>query len=152
MSAINQKRLDDGFSTLIQLENIPTVELWEKEVTPPSLSANGPIDTTTMRNTRLRTMAPKQLVTVGKAQAVVAYATIALDAIMSQLGVNQRITIFNPDGSTYVYWGWINEFTPGTNKEGDQPTATVSFEPSNTDLDGNEVAPLYTPTVESASA
>jgi hypothetical protein len=33
----------------------------------------------------------------------------------------------------------------GEVKEGDQPVATVTIEPTNQDEDGTEVAPVYTP-------
>lgn len=142
-TAENEKRLDDGFSTLITLENIPDIKLYEKEVTPPSLGNGGPIDTTTMRNIALRTAAPKRLKQLGAVSATCAYATDAIEVLYAQLGVNQRITITYPDGSRFRYWGWLDAFTPGANKEGDQPTAEVTFQPSNRDNNGVERAPEY---------
>src|SRR5207253_1537103 len=112
----NQKRLDDGFSTLITLENIPDVKLFEKEVTPPAMQAGGPIETTTMRNIAVRTAAPKKLKNLGPVNSTCAYATDALSSIYAQLGVNQRITVTFPDGSRWRYWGWLDAFTPGSNK------------------------------------
>lgn len=144
--AANQVRLDDGFATLITLANIPTVKIFEKEVTPPGISGGGPIDTTTMRNTAWRTQSPKQLKTLTAVSATVAYATEALDVIRAQINVNQEITIHYPDGSTDVFWGYLDEFTPSAHVEGEQPTATLSIQPTNHDNDEpyNEVAPLYT--------
>lgn len=149
--AANQKRLDDGFSTLITLENIPDIKLFEKEVTPPALHAGGPIETTTMRNIAVRTAAPKKLKNLSPVTATCAYATDSIETIYAQLGVNQRITVTYPDGSRFRYWGWLDSFVPGSNKEGDQPTASVTFQPSMRDNYGVEQAPEYHDPTESTS-
>lgn len=143
MPAANTLRLDDGFATFITFANIPTVKLYEKEVNPPGMDANGPIDTTTMRNTAWRTMAPKALKTMPQISATVAYATIAIEDLYAQVGVNQPIIVTFPDNSTVSFWGWIEKFTPGTNTEGEQPTATLTVQPSLRNDDGDEVAPAY---------
>jgi hypothetical protein len=143
MPAANELRLDDGFPTYITFANIPTVKLYEKEVTPPGMTANGPIDTTTMRNTAWRTMAPKQLKTMPQISATVAYATDAIEVLYGQIGVNQPVTVTFPDGSSVSFWGWIEEFTPGANTEGEQPTASLTVQPSLRNADGTEVAPAY---------
>ncbi len=140
----NNIRLDDGFSTTIELENIPTIKLFEKEITPSNITGGGPIDTTTMRNTAWRTMAPKKLKKMGQIMATCAYATDSFPVLFAEIGKNQRMTVTFADGSSLTVWGWLDEFTPSTVKEGDQPTAAVKFEPSMRDNDGNEVAPLYT--------
>jgi len=139
------KRLDDGFSTTISLSNIPTIKLFEKDVTPPGMTAGGAIDTTTMRNLAWRTMAPRKLKTLTPVSATVAYATEALETIFAQIGIIQLVTITFPDESTLAFWGWLEEFTPGTNTEGEQPTANMVVQTGNRNADGEEVAPLYTP-------
>jgi hypothetical protein len=141
----NEVRLDDGFSTTIELENIPTVKLFEKEITPPQISAGGPINTTTMRNLAWRTASPKKLKNMGPINTTCAYATSAIPVLFAQIGVNQRMTISYPDGSWLRIWGWLEEFTPAAFTEGEQPTATVVFQPSMHDDDGVEVAPEYHP-------
>jgi len=141
--AANELRLDDGFATYITFSNIPAVKLFEKEVNPPGMTANGPIDTTTMRNTAWRTMAPKALKSMPQIQATVAYATDAIEILYGQIGVNQPIFVTFPDASTVSFWGWIEEFTPGANVEGEQPTATLTVQPSLRDAAGAEVAPAY---------
>lgn len=145
MGSAHHVRLDDGFSTTIELENAPTVKLYEKEVTPPQISGGGPIATTTMRNLAWRTQSPKKLKQMGAVNAVCAYATDAIPILFAQIGQNQRITISFADGSSLVIWGWLEEFTPGSYTEGEQPTATVVFQPSMHDNDGLEVAPEYLP-------
>lgn len=144
-------RLDDGFSTIFTLENAPTIKLYERDVTPPSLGNGGPIETTTMRNIAWRTSAPKQLKTAGQITAICAYATSVIPVLQEQLGINQRITVTFPDGATMMFWGWMDAFTPAQMAEGTQPTANVVFHPSNRDTDGAEVAPLYTPPADDSA-
>lgn len=133
-------RMDDGFSTLISLGG---TDFWEKSVTPPGLSAGGEIDTTTMRNTTWRTRNPKSLVTMTPMSATCAYDPEGYETILAQLGVNQEIVVTFPDGSTLTFWGWLDEFTPGESVEGEQPTADVTFIPSNQNASGVETAPVY---------
>lgn len=141
--AANELRLDDGFATYITFENLPAVKLFEKEVNPPGVSGNGPIDTTTMRNSNWRTMAPKVLLTMPQISATVAYATDAIPLLWAQVGINQPIIVTMPDGSTLHFWGWIEEFVPGANVEGEQPTASLTIQPSLRNALGAEVAPAY---------
>lgn len=140
----NTVRMDDGFATFITLENIPTVHMYEKEITPPGISSGGPIDVTTMRNSTWRTFSPRQLKTLTPVSATVAYATDAIDQLFAQVGVNQQITVHYPDGSHLVFWGWMEEFAPSAFTEGEQPTATLTVQPSNHNNNGSEVAPDYT--------
>ncbi len=146
----NQIRLDDGFATLITFSNLPSVKLYEKEVTPPGMTAGGVIDTTTMRNTVWRTMAPRNLRSLTPVTATVAYATEAIPLVMGQVGINQAITITFPDASSIVFWGWIESFTPGQMTEGTQPTAAINIQPGNIDDTGAEVAPVYNAPAESS--
>lgn len=149
--AAHNVRLDDGFSTTIELEGAPTVKLYEKEITPPNISAGGPIETTTMRNLAWRTRSPKKLKAMGAITAVCAYATDAIPVLFAQVGVNQRMTISFADGSWLRIWGWLEEFTPAAFTEGEQPTASVVFQPSMHDNNGIEVAPEYQPPVGSTT-
>ena len=136
-------RLDDGFSTIITLANIPSVKIYEKEVTPPGLTGGGPIDTTTMRNDSWRTMSPKSLKSMTALTAVVAFATEAIQVIQEQININQLITVTFPDNSSLTFYGWVDEFTLGKFSEGEQPTATLTIQPSLHDAAGAEVAPDY---------
>jgi len=141
--AANQLRLDDGFSTTIELENLPTVKLYEREVTPPGYTNDNPINTTTMRNTAYRTQAPRKLKSLMKMTVIAAYATEVYPSIWGQIGINQVIMVKFPDGSGLHFHGYIQEFLPATHKEGEQPTATLTIQPTMRDTNGNEVAPLY---------
>lgn len=135
-------KLDDGFAAIISFSSNGAVKLYEKEVTPPGLDAGGPNDTTTMRNTRFRTMSPKRLVTATEMNAKCAYDPDVVNQLYAMLGVNQQITVTWPDATTLTIWGWLDKFKPGALKEGEQPTAEVTVHPSNHDNSGVEVAPV----------
>ena len=136
-------RIDDGFATLIAFSEDSDVQMWEKEVTPPGVSGGGENDTSTMRNTTWRTRSPKGLKTLSEASFVAAYDPAVYDEIVAMVNVNQQITITFADNSTLVFWGWIDEFTPNSITEGEQPTAEVKLIPSNQDGSGVETAPVY---------
>jgi hypothetical protein len=135
-------RIDDGFATLITL-TAGAVSIWEKTVTPPSADGGGPNDTTTMRNIRYRTKAPKKLLTLGSATFTAAYDPIFYTQVVGQMQVNQLIIITFPDGHTLSFWGWLDKIAPNEIKEGDQPTAACTIECSNQNNAGVEVAPAY---------
>lgn len=145
MPLANVTVLKDGFSTIITMANVPTIKLYEKEVTPPQIGGGGGIDITTMRNTAWKTMAPKHLKSLGKVSATVAYATDSIDSIIAQIHQNQQITVTWPDSSSLVFYGFLDDFTPGQHKEGDQPTATITIIPTLIDANGAELAPDYIP-------
>lgn len=143
MAQTSTKMLEDGFSTIITLQNIPTVKLYEKEVTPPGFSGGGAIDLTNMRSLGWRTAAGKQLKSQTPVTATVAYATESIPLIKDQISVNQIISVRNPDGSRQEFWGFLDEFTPGSNVEGEQPTATITVIYSGRNTAGEEVEPAY---------
>ena len=136
-------RMDDGFPTLISFADDSDVQMWEKEVTPPGISAGGETDTSTMHNTTWRTKSPKALVSLTPCSFSAAYDPAVYDEIVSMIGDNQLITLTFPDSSTLAFWGWIDEFTPGANVEGEQPTADVTIIPSNQNGSLVETAPIY---------
>jgi len=139
-------RIDDGHATTISFSGGSsgvTFLMYEKELTPPGVSGGGENDTTTMLNASWRTKAPKSLKTLTNASFVGAYDPEVIDEIVAMCNVNQEITITFPDDSTWVFWGWIDEFTPNAVVEGEQPTASVTIIPSNQDSSGDEIAPVY---------
>ena len=142
-------RIDDGFQTQISFSEdasglVSGIVLFEKEVTPPGIQGGGENDVTTMRNETWRTKAPKQLMTLSPCSFVAAYDPAIYDDILAMIQVNQQITITFPDGATLVFWGWLDEFTPGALAEGTQPTASCTIVPSNQNGSGVETAPIYT--------
>jgi hypothetical protein len=138
-------RIDDGHQTLLEFSAATSgvTVFWEKEITPPGVSGNGENDTSTMRNAVYRTKAPKSLKTLTPGSFVVAYDPAILDEMIAMVQVNQQITITYPDLSTWVFWGFIDEFTPNALVEGEQPTANITVIPSNQDAAGDEIAPVY---------
>jgi len=122
--------MKDGFKTLIAINGVTPV-FEEIEVTPPALDAGGTITQTTMRNTKMRTMLGKQLVTLGKISVKVAYDPKAYAQIFAVLGSNRYITVTFPDNSTLVFYAVVDKFTPDALKEGERPEATLELEPSN---------------------
>ncbi len=137
-------RIDDGFSTLFTFADFPTVQFFEKTVTPPGMQGGGANDTTTMHNSVWRTMAPKKLKTMSEGSAKVSYDPVVYTDIVSMIQHNQLCTIHFPDGSTVDFWGWLDEFTPDEVQEGQQPTAGIKVIPSNQDASAVETAPNYT--------
>lgn len=135
-------RIDDGFKTLVSFSANPVAKFWEKEVTPPGLDGGGENDTSTMRNTRYRTRAPKKLLTLAEMTMTAAYDPAVVNEIVAMAQVNQQITVTWPDGTTLVFWGWLDKFVFGNLVEGSQPTGTVTIIPSNQDNSGVEQAPV----------
>jgi hypothetical protein len=138
-------RLDDGFSTQITFGSFSSVNLWEKEVTPPGMSAGGANETTTMRNTTYRTKAPKKLISLDDMELNVAYDPAIYGDIIAMLGKNQQITVTFSDDSSLTFWGWVDAFKPGSIQEGSQPTASITIICSNEDDSepAVETAPSY---------
>lgn len=134
----------DGFSTTIGFASHPNIQFEEKEVQPPGVSGGGEIDTTTHRNTTWRTKMPKKLKTLTEASAVVAYDPAVYPNIVAMTNTNQLITITFPDNATLAFWGWLDEFTPGSNVEGEQPTAECTIICSNLNDALVETSPAYT--------
>ena len=140
------KYFNDGFSTTFKLgasDSSTVTHLYEKEVTPPGYDGGGMIDITTMHNTKYRTRSPKSLLTVTEITVTAAYSATSYTALLSDLLVNQQITVTFPDASTVVFYGWLDSFKPGANKEGEMPTAEVTIIPSNQNA-GVETAPAIT--------
>ena len=137
--------LNDGHSTILTFANISNVNFLEKEVTPPGVDGGGENDITTMRNVRWRTRQSKKLLTLTSQSVTVAYDPAIYDDVVEQFQVNQLVTVTFPDGSQLDFFGWIDSFIPGTNVEGEQPTAELTVIPSNQDLNENEIEPVYRP-------
>jgi len=145
--------MGDGYQTTIDFSSSEMTSdafilllMEEKEVTVPGISGGGANDASTMRNATWRTMSPKSLRTLTPMTVTIAWDSALYDEIVNMINDNQLITITFPDGSTLAFWGWIDDFAPGAQSEGSQPTATITIIPSNQDGDNNdaEIAPVYT--------
>lgn len=136
-------RLDDGWRTLITFANYPNIKLYQKEVTPPGISGRGANDTSTMLNDTVITKAPKNLFEMTDAVGVAAYDPAVITDLVSAIQENQLCNCAFPDGSSWDFWGWLDEFKPNAHKEGEQPTANFTIVCGNQDDNGDEVAPVY---------
>lgn len=116
-----------------------------KELTPPGVSGGGAIDTTTMANTTWRTAMNKSLKSLLPMNMVIAYDTELWDGMVAMCNDNQLIKIIFPDDSELEFWGFVDEFVPNAQIEGEQPTANVAIIPTNYDEDASaESGPSYT--------
>ena len=137
-------RIDDGMFMTVQCVDRPNVLFEEKEITPIGYDAGGANDTTTMRRRKMRTKAPKKLLTATDLTLTVSYDPIIGSTDIQFLMGRNAIWVLNyPDRSRVPFWGWLDKFTPGPVKEGEQPTATITIIPSNQDTTGKEVLPGY---------
>ncbi len=137
--------MTDGYKTTIAFGTTGALTTMdEREVTPPAIAGGGAIDTTSMANTAWRTRFPKQLKTLTEASVTIVYDPAVYTSFTGAINVNQEITITFPDTSTLVFWGWIDEFSPGANAEGEQPTADLTIICSNMNGSNAEIAPAYT--------
>ena len=139
-------RIEDGYQTLIALENIPGVNIWELEVTPPGVDGGDPIDTTTMHNVTYRTKSARSLKDITDGSITCAYDPEALDDILAQVNVEQSFTTTFYDGSTWDYFGFMQTFEPQGMSEGEMPEANVVFVVTNWDPANRvEQGPVNTP-------
>jgi len=138
--------LTDGHPTTVTFYALGTgvvIKLKETSVTPPGIAAGGENDTTTMRNATWRTKQPKHLKTLTNGACTFQYDPAIYDQILSIIGINGQVLVEFADGSTLLFWGWLDDFTPGECVEGTMPTATGTVICSNQNADGTEVAPVY---------
>lgn len=149
----------DGYSTQIGLydnsNNLLTVFMRIKTVTPPELDGGGPLDTADMTNRRMRTQAPKSLLTSGPMKCSVfwdpfIYSQFLQAPAAGYLQRNVKMILKFPDNSGLSFWGWVDKFTPPEHKEGEEPMADLTVLPShrtnanaNGRADGVESIPVY---------
>jgi hypothetical protein len=140
--------LTDGFVTIITLvvPGLTPVVLKEREFQPMGVEGGGPIQTETMRNARIRTKAPKSLLTYDDIVMQCQYDPAAYLAIITTF--LQKIilaTITFPDGTNISIYVWLESFKPASHKEGDFPLAEVKFCIPGTDAAKTEsAAPGFT--------
>jgi hypothetical protein len=135
------ERLRDGFPTTIDLTGAGTT-FWEKTVQPPGIDGGEPINTTTMRNSSVRTKAPRSLYDVTPMQLSVAYDPTVYDTIIAAVNVNQEIVTTFPDEGTVTWWGYLKSFVPEPNEEGKEPMASITLVPTNVNSSGEETPPV----------
>lgn len=125
--------LKDGYQSLITFEDDPTIEFYEKSITPPGMDGGEAIDQTTMHNATYRVQRSRSLITLTEMTLTVAYDPAVYDAIEAIINVEQTITVTWGDGSTLAFYGWLRMFDPQEMEEGEQPEAEITVTPSNWD-------------------
>jgi len=143
-------KLGDGYQTLMVWADstgtqVP-VSFWIITVKPVGLDGGDPVDTTTMWNIEWHTKHPRFLANQTDATGTAAYDPQFYNNIIASFNKNGTITVRFPDGSTVAFYGYLQKFDPGELKEGEMPTAAITFIATNTDpVDGTEQAPVYVP-------
>ena len=127
--------LRNGYQTLITFAVDPTLELWEKVVTPFSMKGGEKIDVTTQHNRQLKTYSAPILVELGDAKFTCAFDTEFFDGadFLAIINVETTITQTFPDGSQVAFFGYLAEFEPEGMEHGKQPEATVVIKVTNRD-------------------
>jgi hypothetical protein len=138
-------KMHDGFPTTIALQNVPNIAFWEEAVTPPGVDGGDAIPTTTMLNTRWRTMDTRSLLSLGAIQCAVMYDPDVYVTIIGQINRNQAITVRFPTSDSITFFGFLQKFEPAEQKEGEAPHATITITPTNWDpVNSVEAGPVYT--------
>ena len=141
------ERLKQGYPTTITISSYwdstgPNVTFWEKTVQPPGIDGGEPIDTTTMRNTAVRTKSPPVLYDMTPLNCNVAYDPTVYDSIMSAINKNAEIVVVFPDGATLTFWGYLKSFTPQDITDTNEPVAAITIVPTNVNNDDEEKIPV----------
>lgn len=126
--------LRDGYQSLITFALNPTVQFWEKTVTPPGWEGGDPIDQTTMHNLLVRTKAARYLPEVTDTTIVVAYDPCVWDNIYTLVNEPTTITVEFPDNSQLAFWGYLKSFIPSELADGTQPEATITIVATNINI------------------
>jgi len=138
-------RLNDGAKTTISLAG---ATLFPTGITIPSFEGGGGIDTTTLKNTTMRTRMPRVLKDVGECSFTAAYDPAALATLYGNINADpSEITITFADSGTVKFYGFVDSVAPGELTEGELPTVDVTVIAANTDAtssaDGTEKAPTF---------
>jgi hypothetical protein len=138
-------RLDDPHPTLLTLASADaTLALWEKSLKPPGKDNQSPIQTGTMHNVSLMTMAPNDLSTLTEATFKFAYDPSQLDEIYARVGVRDSMTFIWSTLDFMCFWGYLKSISPDEITDGQQPTMTATVQPTNTDPNtGEEEGPIF---------
>lgn len=134
----------NGHRTLIEIVGItPLFE--EISVTPVGVTADDPIEMTTMRTNNWRTFLGGALLNAEEIQAKVSYAPNALPQVIAILRQNRFCRVFYPDGAQASFYAVVMSFVPDEHTTGDRPEATLVLRPSNltTSNPPSELGPVF---------
>ena len=119
--------LQDGFSTVVGFSADTTIALYTKTAKPPGWDGGASVDTTTMENKNLTTMAPRKLKSMTPGRITVAYDEGMLTRIEALVNVPCTVTWTFPTGRPYSHYGYLRTWEPDPLVEGTQPTATCEI-------------------------
>lgn len=137
--------LREGFHAKITFAANTTISFWEKTVDPPGLDGGAPIDQTTQFNTLYRTRWPRTLIDVTPITLPdAAYDPNVISQLASLINVNTVITVSFQDTSTVCFYGYLQSFKPNPQREGEQPTCSITIVPTNMDSTYVEQGPVVT--------
>lgn len=122
---------DEGYQSLVTFAADTDLDFWETSVGAPGIDGGDPVPTTTMHNTALRTLAPRQLKTLTPFQVQGKFGSGTIDQVYALINVNGWITVKWPDGTTYSFVGYLKSFTPGQAQEGNPLEGTIEIVPTN---------------------
>lgn len=141
------RKLVRGHKTLMIFSNNPTIALWTKKVKPPGKSGGEAINNTDMHHDTYRTKRSRGLIENMNAEVTYHYDPKALTQIEQQINREQALTIRYSDGSTYAFWGYLQEWEPDEIDEEstDPPTAKCTFVETDWDpVNHVEAGPVMT--------
>ncbi len=127
------RKLPEGWNSKITPASLPTISLWEIEVTPPERDGGPRIKTTTMHNTGVHTYEPQSLQDLKEWTVRAAYDPNVRNQIKTMINVKDTYTIKYWDGSTEAMYAYLQKMTPQAIKIGDMPVADFTFAPTNVD-------------------
>lgn len=139
------EEFEDGLGMALTFSLNASLLFYPKSITPSGYDARGGTDVSRLDNEEWVTMAPKRLKTATPIKIVASFESGALATaeLEDMIGVNQMATEVYPDGAERDIWGWIDKFDISEFKEGEQPTVTIDFIPSNRNGSGVETGPAY---------
>ncbi len=131
--AVAGTRLDNGFGILLAFASNPTIEVYEKSVTPPAIDGGEPIDTTTNHNVASMSKAPQCLDEWGDVTVVAAYDPAVLPELQVMTNLPQGITVHYPDATSLSFWGYLRRTEHSALVKGQQPELTLTVVVTNWD-------------------
>jgi len=138
--------LKEGFSVEVTFALRPNVSMWCKSMKPLSIKGGEPIDTTTQKNTSVKTRRPRVLHDYGPTMTVKFTYDPNVRSEIEDYLINREgsITQWWPDQSYEDFYGFLNEVDFDEMSEGELPTGTATIVCSNWDPVANvEVKPVY---------
>lgn len=131
--AVVGTRLDNGWQALLAIGTNLTIEIYEKQITPPAIDGGDPIMTDTMQNSVYVTKAPQCLQEWDDITVVCAYDPAVLSELQTLINFIDSYTIHYPDGTTLTLWAYLRRVESSPLQKGVQPELTLTIIITNWD-------------------